>query len=166
MVRTASPMNGKTTSAITARRQSRTTMTPVSTTTITTFRIVITMTVDDRRASRFTSDTMRDARLRRVAAREERQWHVLDVDVEVVPELRDHALADRRHQVGVAVAGGALEHERPEEQERDDPQHRHVAPDEDVVHGGLHEPRDRAFHRRDHDGQRVPSTILGTWGLR
>ena len=49
MVRTVTPMNGKTTSAIRASRHSRTTMTDSSATTIAIFRMVITRTVDETR---------------------------------------------------------------------------------------------------------------------
>jgi len=62
MDRTATPTNGKTTSAMRASRHSRTNMTVTSAITIATCRIAITMTVDDTRASRLTSVMTRDMR--------------------------------------------------------------------------------------------------------
>jgi len=94
--------------------------------------------------------------LGRVVAGEERQRHPLQVRVEVATQARDHALADRGHQVGLAVAGQPLGRVGGEEQQRDDPEHRLVAPDEYAVHGRLDEPGDRALHRGDdHREQRA-----------
>jgi hypothetical protein len=97
-----------------------------------------------------------DARhqLGRVQVGEERQRHRLDVRVEIAPQPGHHALADRRHQVGLAVASRPLEEIGAEQQERDDAQHGRVVADEDLVHRRLHEPGDRAFHGRHDEGQR------------
>jgi len=62
MDRTATPTKGNTTSAMRAKRHSRTSMTMTSAITIATCRMAMTMTVDDTRASRFTSVITRDMR--------------------------------------------------------------------------------------------------------
>ncbi len=90
-----------------------------------------------------------------MAIREERQRHRLDVPVERATQRRDDALADGGHEIGLAVARHAFHHVRTEQQEGDQRQHRDVAPDEDAVHGRLHQPGDRALHRRHHKRKRT-----------
>ena len=62
IARTATPMNGNTSRAMTASRHSRTNITVTSAATIATWRTTITSTVDDTRASRLTSVMTRDMR--------------------------------------------------------------------------------------------------------
>ncbi len=85
----------------------------------------------------------------RVQGGEERQRHRLDVRVELAPDARDHALPHGGHEVGLAEAARALQQVGPEQGEGDDPQHRHVALQEDVVHGRLHQPGDQGLRPRD-----------------
>jgi hypothetical protein len=77
---------------------------------------------------------------------EEGQRHLLDVPVERATQGGHDPFADGGHHVRLPIARGGLDEVGAEEHERQDAQHRDVAPDEDVVHGGLHEPGDGAFH--------------------
>ena len=99
-----------------------------------------------------------------VPALEERERHGLDVRVEVAPEGRDHPLADGGHHVRLAVPPHALDDVDPEDEEREELQHRQVAPDEDLVHGRLHEPGDEPVGAGDHDGQETPGDEPGPVG--
>jgi len=86
--------------------------------------------------------------LRGVERGEERQRHRLDVGVELAPDARDHPLAHRGHQVGLTETRGPLDEVDAEEGEGDELQHEEIAPAEDPVHGGLHQPGDHALRRR------------------
>ena len=83
--------------------------------------------------------------LGRVHLRIEGQRHALDMAVELSPDPRDHALSDGGHEVGLPVAGKALDEVGAEEDEGKDLEHEQVALEEDVVHGRLDQPGDEAF---------------------
>jgi hypothetical protein len=79
---------------------------------------------------------------------EERQRHALDMRVDLAADTRDHSLAHRGHQVGLTETRGPLDEVDAEEGEGDELQHEEIAPAEDPVHGGLHQPGDHALRRR------------------
>ena len=94
--------------------------------------------------------------VRRVDVGEERERHGLDVRVELAAQARHDPLAGGGHQVRLEVAREALDDVHREERERDQLQHDRVAPDEDIVHHRLDEPRREALHRRDDERQAAP----------
>jgi hypothetical protein len=99
-----------------------------------------------------------------MAALEEGEGHRLDVRVEVAPEARDHPLADGRHHVRLPVPAEALQDVDAQDEERQQLQHREIAPDEDLVHRRLHEPGNKAVGAGDDDGQEAPGNEPGPVG--
>ena len=141
---------GKTATAIRASTHSRTNMTTSRATMVPTWRTAITSTVDDEAgeavdvgddAGPSAPPSARDVK--------KRQRHALDVRVQLAPDARDDALADRRPSgTDWPKRPMPLSDVRAEERERIELEHQHVALDEDVVHRGLDEPGDEALAPR------------------
>ena len=99
--------------------------------------------------------------LRGVRAAEEGQGHALDVHVEIAAQGRDHPLSHGGHEGPLEVAGHALHHVGADHGQGDELEHEQVAPDEDLVHGRLHQPGDGAFHGPGHDGEEAAHDQAG-----